>query len=151
MKLANALSERSELQKRIEQLGHRLNINSRVQEGEKPAEDPAELTEELDRCYLRLEKLIAAINRINNTPDKEGISLSDLLAKRECLMSRLRIMREFLSEASMLTQRRAASEIKTYSTVNVRELQKQLDLYARELRETDEKIQERNWTTEIDI
>ena len=43
MKLANALSQRSELQERIRQLEARLLDNARVQEGEQPAEDPEEL------------------------------------------------------------------------------------------------------------
>ena len=43
MKLANALSERSELQTKIQQLNTRLINNAQVQEVEEPAEDPAEL------------------------------------------------------------------------------------------------------------
>ena len=35
------------------------------------------------------------------------------------------------------------------STVSVPELQKQLDAYSKELRETDELIQGLNWTTEL--
>ena len=48
MKLANALSQRAELQTRIRQLEERLNNNAQVQEGEEPAEDPMELLRELD-------------------------------------------------------------------------------------------------------
>ena len=48
MKLANALSQRSELQERIRQLEYRLQNNAKVQEGETPAEDPMELLRELD-------------------------------------------------------------------------------------------------------
>ena len=40
MKLANALSQRAELQTRIRQLETRLYNNAQVQEGERPAEDP---------------------------------------------------------------------------------------------------------------
>lgn len=47
MKLANALSLRSELQTRIRQLESRLDNNALVQEGESPAEDPMELLREL--------------------------------------------------------------------------------------------------------
>ena len=63
MKLANALSQRSELQDRIRQLEHRLNNNAQVQEGESPAEDPEELLRELEEDYAQLEALIASINR----------------------------------------------------------------------------------------
>lgn len=151
MKLANALSERKDIQRRINQLSVRLNNNARVQEGENPAENPIELLEELDRCLNRLEMLISAINRTNNTPDENGVAITDLLAKRECMEKRIDVIRQFLAEASAVTVRRASSEIKQFSTVNVREQQKALDVYSKALREFDEKIQEKNWTTEIDI
>ena len=61
MKLAEALQERADLNKKIEQLSMRLSINATVQEGEKPAEDPAELIKEMEICTARLEDLIAKI------------------------------------------------------------------------------------------
>ena len=150
MKLANALSQRSELQTRIRQLESRLNNNAQVQEGEKPAEDPAELLQELEADYARLEELISAINRTNNTTEVEGgTTLSDLLAKRDCLKGRLSALRNFLDNASALVRRHSVSEIKVKSTVDVRKLQKQVDALAKELRELDETIQEKNWTTEL--
>jgi len=150
MKLANALSQRSELQTRIRQLETRLNNNALVQEGEQPAEDPLELLEELEADYTRLEDLIARINRTNNTTKTEsGSSLSDLLARRDCLKGRLRALRNFLDNASTMVRRHSASEIKIKSTVNVRQLQKQVDGLAKELRELEETIQEKNWTTEL--
>ncbi len=48
MKLAEALSLRADLQKRISQLEVRLKNNDRIQEGEEPAENPQELMEELN-------------------------------------------------------------------------------------------------------
>ena len=51
MKLATALSERADLQRRIAELGGRLNNNAKVQDGEEPAEDPKELLKELDKDY----------------------------------------------------------------------------------------------------
>lgn len=58
MKLAEALMERSDLKTRIEQLAARLNENAKVQEGDEPAENPAELLDELNRLYARLERLM---------------------------------------------------------------------------------------------
>lgn len=143
MKLANALSLRSELQTRIRQLESRLDNNALVQEGESPAEDPMELLREL-------EELIARINRTNSTTEAgEGRTLSDLLARRECMTGRLRILRDFLNSASAVVNRRTVGEIRIRSAVNVRELQKQVDRDAKALRELDETIQEKNWTTEL--
>ena len=150
MKLANALSQRSELQTRIRQLESRLNNNALVQEGEQPAEDPMELLRELEEDYTRLEGLISAINRTNNsTKLEDGTSLSDLLARRDCLKGKLSVLRGFLDNASALVRRHSVSEIKIKSTVDVRRLQKQVDGLSKELRQLEEVIQEKNWTTEL--
>ena len=149
MKLANALSQRAELQERIRQLEGRLLNNAKVQEGESPAEDPQELLGELEEDYAKLEQLIAAINRTNSCTLVEGVPLSDLLARRDCQKNKLQGLREFLECASELTSRRTAGEIKIHSTVNVREMQQALDQKSKALRELDEKIQEANWTHEL--
>ena len=150
MKLANALSQRSELQTRIRQLEVRLNNNAQVQEGEQPAEDPMELLKELEADYARMEGLVSAINRTNNsTRLEDGATLSDLLAKRDCLKGKLSALRGFLDNASALIRRHSVSEIKVKSTVDVRQLQKQVDSLSKDLRELEETIQEKNWTTEL--
>ena len=149
MKLANALSQRSELQTRIRQLEVRLNNNAQVQEGEQPAEDPMELLKELEADYARMEGLVS-INRTNkSTRLEDGATLSDLLAKRDCLKGKLSALRGFLDNASALIRRHSVSEIKVKSTVNVRELQKQVDGLSKDLRQLEETIQEKNWTTEL--
>ena len=150
MKLANALSQRAELQTRIRQLETRLYNNAQVQEGEQPAEDPEELLRELEEDYTCLEELISAINRTNSAARTEdGTTLSDLLARRDCLKGKLGILRNFLDNASALVRRRTAGEIKVKSTVNVRALQKQVDGLSKDLRQLEEAIQEKNWTTEL--
>ena len=58
MKLAEALQERADLNRRIQQLQGRLNSNAVVQEGERPPENPQELLRELDGCIAQLEALI---------------------------------------------------------------------------------------------
>ncbi len=146
MKLATALSERADIQRRISELGVRLNNNAKVQEGEKPAEDPVELLGELDECMNRLEELVARINRTNNETVSGDVTITDLIARRDCLKERIRIMREFLNAASEQVSRYSKAEIKVLSTVPVAQLQKDVDAYSKQLRETDESIQELNWT-----
>ena len=150
MKLANALSQRAELQTRIRQLETRLYNNAQVQEGERPAEDPEKLLRELEEDYTRLEELISAINRTNSAARTEdGATLSDLLARRDCLKGKLGILRNFLENASALVRRRTVGEIRIKSAVDVRALQKTVDGLSKELRELEETIQEKNWTTEL--
>ncbi len=111
MKLANALSQRAELQTRIHQLETRLYNNAQVQEGESPAEDPQDLLQELEEDYARLEALIACINRTNCCTLVDGVPLSDLLARRDCRKGKLGILRNFLDNASELVSRRTVGEI----------------------------------------
>lgn len=149
MKLATALSERADLQERLSELGIRLNNNSRVQEGEKPSEEPEGLLEELDRIIVRLEELIARINLTNSRTVRDGKTITELLARRDCLKNKIQIMRNFLDNASSRANRMTHSEIKIVSTVPVADLQKKVDALSKELRECDELIQELNWTTEL--
>ena len=89
MKLAEALQERADLNRRIQQLQQRLENNAMVQEGEQPAEDPAELLAELDGCAASLETLIARINLTNCQTQVGGESLTALLARRDVLKLKL--------------------------------------------------------------
>ncbi len=149
MRLATALSERADLQRRLSEIGIRLNNNSRVQDGEEPSESPEELQEELDRILCRMEELIARINLTNSKTVHEGKTITELLAHRDCLKSKVQIMRNFLDNASNRVNRMTHSEIKIISTVPVNQIQKTLDGLSKELRETDEMLQELNWTTEL--
>ena len=150
MKLATALSERSDAQTRLSELRGRLNNNARVQEGEEPAEDPKDLLAELDTLTAKLEELVRRINLTNAaTVNAQGESLTALLARRDALKEKIGILRNFLDAASTLAMRGMRTEIKIKSTVNVASLQKQVDALSKELRELDEQIQELNWLTEL--
>jgi hypothetical protein len=149
MKLATALSQRADLQKRTAELNTRLRNNAKVQDGEQPAEKPAELLKELDAVLLQLEELVARINLTNSSTVFEGKTVTELIARRDMLSKKLGILRGFLDEASSKIDRYSRAEIKIVSTVDVAKLQKQVDALSKELRETDEKLQEINWTTEL--
>ena len=149
MKLATALSERSDLQRRLTELSTRLNQNAKVQEGDSPAEEPEALLRETDGVLLRLEELIARINLTNSRTVSEGESLTEKLAKRDCLGKRITLMRSFLDAASARVDRYSRTEIKVHSSVSVSALQQELDRRSKSLRELDEHIQELNWTTEL--
>ncbi len=149
MKLAEALLEKADLQKRISQMDERLGNNARVQEGEKPAEDPKELLAELAAMISRLEELTAQINLTNSAVTVEGEPLTRLLARRDAWRLHTRMLRDFQDAASALANRARQSEIKIMSTVPVAEMQKELDRRAKALRELDAKIQAANWTQNL--
>lgn len=149
MKLAEALQERADLNRRIEQLRYRLNNNVLVQEGEKPLEDPAALLEELESSFTRLEWLIARINLTNCAVKVEGRSLTERIARRDVLSLRAEAYRRLVEEASQNTHRATRTEIKILSAVDVPALQRQADDASRELRLLDNTLQATNWTADL--
>lgn len=149
MKLAEALQERADLNRRIEQLRYRLSNNVLVQEGEKPLEDPAALLEELESSFTRLEWLIARINLTNCAVKVEGRSLTELIARRDVLSLRAEAYRRLVEEASQKTHRATRTEIKILSAVDVPALQRQADDASRELRLLDNTLQATNWTADL--
>ena len=149
MKIAEALIERADIQKRIEQLRDRLSNNALVQEGEEPAEDPTSLLSELDRLEKRLCELVARINLTNANTVSGGMTVTEMLTLRDCLAQKNDIMRDFLRAASQKWMRGRGSEIVVKSTVSVSELQKQVDDISKQLRELDTRIQGINWNTDL--
>ena len=101
MKLAEALSIRKDLQKRIQQLGQRIQNNVKVQEGDTPSEDPTELMKELDACLTQLEDLIWRINATNmKTTNAQGVTLTQLMARKDVLTMRVNNLRSIFETAS---------------------------------------------------
>lgn len=149
MKLAEALQERADLNMKIEQLKARMMNNALVQEGEQPSENPADLQKELDGCIERLARLISDINLTNCRTLVDGLTLTEMIAKKDALSLKLKIYRELVNTAGNTVDRARYSEIKIISAVNVAEIQKQVDKMAKELRLMDNKLQETNWTTEL--
>ena len=149
MKLAEALQERADLNRKIDELRGRLTSNALVQEGEKTAEDPAALLRELDKSIARLGELIARINATNAAAADGGETITELIARRDVLTVQVRAYRDVVSEASQTARRAMRTEIKVLSAVDVPALQKKADKLAQELRRTDNRIQELNWKTEL--
>lgn len=149
MKLAEALQERADLNRKIAQLRERLENNAIVQEGEKTPEDPAQLLVELDASIRRLEELMARINKTNTQTRDGEKSITDLIARKDALRVQVDAYRDIISSASQIARRAMRTEIKILSAVDVKALQKKTDELSRELREVDNRIQQLNWMTEL--
>lgn len=149
MKLAEALQERADLNRKIQQLQSRLLNNATVQEGEQTAEDPQALLKELNASVDRLQWIIAKVNLTNCQTKVDGKTLTELIAEKDCLSIKIEKFRNFLNSASNLAGRAAHTEIKVLSAVNVRELQTQLDGLCKQLRVVDNAIQQTNWSTDL--
>ena len=150
MKLAEALILRSDLQKKIQELRFRLRNVIKIQEGEEAAENPSDLFRELNGVLEQFESLVQRINKTNSqTEYGEGMTITDALARREKLQLKRSVLSDVMDTASIRYDRSSRTEIKFITTVDISELQKQIDELAKEHRKLDTRIQELNWTTEL--
>lgn len=149
MKLAEALSLRKDLETRITKIKDRLENVVRVQEGDKPSEEPQELMSEVDRCLGQLEQLIYNINVTNmQIVADDGRNMTKLLAERDILKKRIDILRNTFNEATN-SGSRYRNEIRYVTTIEVKPLRQQLDKFAQQYRQLDMKIQELNFTNNL--
>ena len=148
MKLAEALSVRADLQRRISQLKSRLKDSSKIQEGDTPAEDVNDLYKELDDCLMQLDELTYRINHTNMQTVHEGETLTRMIARKDILTLRISVMRDVLSHV-IENDRYGRNEIKYIRTIDVPAFRKEMDAYAKRLRELDLKLQSLNWTVDL--
>lgn len=153
MKLAEALSVRADVQRRIEQLRARIADNARYQEGEDPAEDAAALLTEAEGALTQLRELIRTINATNSsvTLGEHG-TMTDALATRDVLRLHHSLLTDAAaaasgSEGSFMRQMR--SELRQFAALPVAELRTKADDVARQLRELDNVIQQANWEHDL--
>ena len=163
MKLSEALILRKDIQSRLDEMENRLCACALTQEGESPAEDPAALLAEAESLTSQLSELCARINLTNSRTMTEGQSLTELLARRDALGRRQgllssllssagrrqSLLSSLLSSASQAPRRASGREIRILPTVDIPALRKRLDASAKELRELDMRIQQINWTVDL--
>lgn len=149
MKLAEALQERADLNRTIEQLRSRFNYNVLVQEGEEPAENPEKLKRELDAALERLAYLIAQINQTNCATVVDGHTLTELIAKKDVLSLKISTYKDIAYAGSQTAYRARNTEIKIKAAISVADWQAAIDKMSKELRLLDNKLQESNWKTEL--
>lgn len=150
MKLAEALSIRKDLQKRIQQIGARIQSNVKVQEDDEPMEKPEELMKELEACLVQLEDLIWRINATNmQTRNTDGVTLTQLMARKDIMTMRVGQLRSIFETASAGQDRYSRSEIKTVTVIDVKALGKQIDDCSARLRQIDMEIQTLNFQTDL--
>lgn len=149
MKLSEALIIRSDLQKRVQQIKMRLLANAKVQEGDKTVENPIEILAELNQTLEDLANIIKRINLTNSKIFDGQKTMTELLADRDVLTTKISICQEFLNSARSKIDRYSNKEIKIISSVDVKAEQDKLDKLSKELRELDVKIQSLNWQSDL--
>ncbi|WP_256838452.1 DIP1984 family protein [Ornithinimicrobium faecis] len=155
MKLAEALSRRSDAQKRLEQLRARATGSARYQEGTPPPEDPAELHTEALAVIDEIEQLVRRINRTNAaTKLAPNLTITDALAQRDALSAKRALTATLADAASGQRRelgwgRQLRSELRDVTDLSVPQLRREADQQARAHRELDSTLQEANWATEL--
>jgi hypothetical protein len=150
VKLGEALTLRSQLQVKFQQLRERLKASALVQEGEAPPEDPNMLLGELESVAAELEELIARINKTNlATSLRDGMTLTEALARRDHLAWLLGALHQVAETASVVQARYGKAELRMVRTIEVAKLRQRADDLAKERRLLDARIQEINWLTEL--
>ena len=149
MKLAEALQERADLVRKINELGARIRHNVLVQQGEAPGEDPNLMFEELNSATNRLETLIRQINYSNCKYSVGGRTLTEVIARKDVLKMLYSSYRDAISAATQSTSRARGTEIKILTVVDVKALRTASDEIAKEIRHLDNSLQEANWTFEL--
>ena len=155
MKLAEALLLRADRNRTLEQLKQRIAVSARYQEGENPPEDARDLVGAASAVRDELEVLIRNINRTNSgTVMTDGRTVTDALAERDVLRLRYSMLKASADAASGALQhagfiRTTRSELKYLRALDVRDLRQQASDVARRARELDARVQQVNWTTEL--
>ena len=149
MKLAEALQERADCSRRIDQLEARIQQSALVQEGEEPPEDPQALMEEMDAAISRLGDLMRQINLTNSATLLDGEPLTALIARRDALQLRVHKLQNICNAAGNRISRARGTEIRILPTLDVAALRKETDRLARELRLLDNRLQQCNWTCDL--
>jgi ribosomal 50S subunit-associated protein YjgA (DUF615 family) len=153
LKIAEALAERSDAARRVEQLRARIVRSARYQEGETPAEDASQLLAEVDQALDTLESLIRRINRTNAAVvmGADG-TVTDALARRDVLRLRHAVITAAAEAAAGRDPhagRQLRSELMMLSALPVAELRSRADALAREIRELDLRVQRVNWEADL--
>lgn len=146
MKLAEALLLRADLMKKIEHLQNRITPVLIVSDDKLPQENPDKLMAQLRKAIQDLETLIIRINKTNNETYIEGEGfLMEALAKRDSL----KILSEKLRYIRYAAQINNSGDKNLKTTIDIKNLQIEMDQTGRAFREIDSKIQEINWLTEL--
>jgi hypothetical protein len=158
VKLAEALAERSDLDKKISALTQRITNAARYSEGETLPEDPGGMLVDLREMLSRRQGLVSRINLVNartviTDPGGIQVTMTEALARRDRLNSERSLLTMIADAASPSPdpygRGRRRMELPEKTSLPVAEIRRQADRRAAEHRELDTVIQQANWNTEL--
>lgn len=149
MRLAEALIERKALKDRIKNLEERLDRVAKVQEGDRPTEDPTALLLQLREALAAMEEMVTKINRTNIAARLGERTIMEAIARRDRLTTEQQVLRRLAQQATPTRDRFARNEIRFVPTVDAAAVQRQADEVTRILQDLDKEIQAANWAIEL--
>jgi hypothetical protein len=146
VKLNEALAERADVKRRLDQMKHRVIAAARHQEGEDPPESADELLSQAGELLGRQRILITRINHTNaEAVTEDGESVTAALARRDELRSLHKLVTETEQAAAGTGRhdfyRATRGEIRDVTEMDVVALRRRADEIARQVRELDAQIQ----------
>ena len=79
----------------------------------------------------------------------DSMTLTEIIAKKDMLALSMQAYKEVASAASQTLYRARGSEIKVKAAISVADWQAEIDRMAKEMRLLDNKLQEKNWNTDL--
>jgi len=149
MKLAEALIERADIQKRLQELRIQINGSLQTEEGEKPEESVESLMKQFEEITERMTSLVDRINRTNSQTETDKGTISFLLAKRDAIAQLKNQYQTLAGQSNPMRYGRTKDDIKFVLTFSPKKMRSKADALAKEHRELDTFVQGLNWTTDL--
>ncbi len=124
--------------------------NAKILHGDIPAEDPSTLLADVSTTLNVLEDLNKRIQLTQGqTLLESGKTLADAIVERDILAQKRFIYQSLVAAASSTGKQPHGNELRWLRTVNVSQLQHQIEQIAKEHQLLDIRIQKAGWTTEL--
>jgi hypothetical protein len=154
VKLAEALLERAELQRQNRSIVRHIDENVRLPEDEEPTGSIDNLIKQYEANMTRLSELIRRINKTNCMTEMNGGTITDAIAKRDCLSSQIRAYEEIYSTVTSHEQNGrhcggSDVRIKYVRHLDSKNLKDRMDHLSQEFRLLDTALQGMNWTVDL--
>jgi hypothetical protein len=152
MKLAEALIERAALQRQDRAIVRHIEENVRLPEDDEPTASVDSLIKQYEANMARLTELIRRINKTNCLTEMEGGTITDAIARRDCLSSQIKAYTDIYNSVTSHDRGRFDNgevRLKYVRHMDSRELKDKIDHLSQEFRILDTALQGMNWTVEL--
>lgn len=156
MRLAEALVERKELKKELQDLSSRITSSYSRNEDEEEYENTTELLQKFVSTSNRLTSLVIQIQNTNNmttinsnNKQYSGYTISQLIEQRNHISALRNLHSTLLLSGRGGSYRSTKDELKTVYSIPQEEIRKQYDKLSKTYREIDFILQEANFSTNL--